>query len=118
MARGFPGKRDDPYRAGITTMTDGVALVITEHLRELLRRDGCGTDHTDDNTGRMIGQRRRISHSGAGRQGEGQCSDHRIAGAGDLEDLASPCGNVPGDTLSLVQTHSLFATGNEHGLTA
>src|SRR6185503_16574501 len=101
MTRGFPGKRDDPYRAGITTMTDGLALVIAERLRELLCREGRGADHSDDDTGGVVGQRRSISCRSAGRQRKGQRPDHRITRTGDIEYLAGLCGNVPGGALSL-----------------
>src|SRR6185503_6416050 len=116
MTRGFPGKRDDPYRAGITTMTDGLALVMAEHLRKLLCREGGGADHADDDTCGIVGQRCSISRRRAGRQREGQRPDHRITRTGDIEDLAGLSGNVPGGALSLVQTHPFFAARNEHRL--
>ena len=97
-------------------MTDGVALVIAERLRELLCRYGRGADHADDDTRGIVGQRRRISHRGTGRQREGQRPNHRIARTGDIVDLAGLCGNVPGDSFSLVQTHPFFAARNEHRL--
>src|SRR5580765_155157 len=118
MTRGFPGKRDDPYRAGITTMTDGVLLVIAESLRELLSREGRSADPADHNTSSIVGQRRGISRRSASRQRECQGPDHRIARTGHIENLTGLSGNVPGDAISLVQTHPFFSARNEHRLAA
>lgn len=43
----------------MTTVTKGV-LVMAQSLRKLLRRQGRGAHHADDNTSRVIRQRRRI----------------------------------------------------------
>src|SRR6185503_8382929 len=116
MTRDFPGKRDDPYRAGMTTVTDGGALVMAKSLRELLRRYGSGADHTNDNPSSIVRQCRRISCRGTSRQREGQRPNHRIARTGDIEHLTGLCGNVPGHVFALVQTHPLFSARNEHRL--
>ena len=102
MTRGFPGKRDDPYRAGITTITDGVGLVMAESLRELLRRERRSADHADDHTSRMVGQGCGISGRRASRKRKGQGPDDRIPRTGDIVDLAGLCRNMPGDVLSFV----------------
>src|SRR5262249_11809392 len=116
MTSGFPGKREDPYRAGITTMTDGVVLFIAERFRELLCRESRGTDHADNDTSSKVGQRRRISCRSTSRQGESQGPYHSIARTGHIVHLACLRGNVPGDIISLVQTHPFFTTRYKHRL--
>ena len=47
-----------------------------------------GADLADDDAGRDIGEPRRVRHRGAGGERRRQHRDHRVAGAGDVEDLA------------------------------
>ena len=84
---GLPGNRDDPYRAGITTVTSGFGfkflpnfthpnpdaprrvlpkLVSAQGFGKLLRGDRGRADHCDNNAGGMIGQHRRLTHGSAG----------------------------------------------------
>ena len=94
---------------------DQQQILAAQGLTHLARLRHRGADLAHDDAGSDVGQDRRVPERGAGGERATQRRHHRIAGAGDVEDVAGLRRQVVLLAAGLDQHHPVPAQGDEHG---
>ena len=82
--------------------------------QDLRAADGGRAAPADHQTGRVVGEVHGHLEPQAGRQGQGQVGDHRVPGAGHVEDRAREGGHPPAVPGRVLVVHALRAEGDDH----
>ena len=91
---------------------------VTGRRQDLVGRGGRGAELADHDARGGVGEGRGLGQSRAGAQGQRQRRDHRVAGAGHVEDLARGRGDVHRPPAALEQAHALLAARDERRVAA